>query len=77
MQSKKLIISTLLVLLFALSLGCADNPTTPELPQPLPETSTLTVPKLLRLRLTQQCICELRNPGTEWDRRVVLLSVKD
>ena len=65
MQSKKLIISTLLVLLFALSLGCADNPTQPELDQPLPETPALTVPEIAEIALDSTVYLQVKKPENQ------------
>ena len=63
MQSKKLIISALLSLLFVLSLGCADNPTAPALAQPLPETSALTVPEIAEIALDSTVYLRIKKPG--------------
>ena len=65
MQSKKLIISALLTLLFVLSLGCADTPTAPELAQPLPETSTLTVPEIAEIALDSTVYLRVKKPGNQ------------
>ena len=65
MQSKKLIISALLTLLFALSLGCADNPTTPEFVQPLPETPTLTVPEIAEIALDSTVYLRVKKPDNQ------------
>ena len=59
----KSIISVLLALLFALSIGCADNPTTPEFVQPLPETSALTVPEIAEIALDSTVYLRVKKPG--------------
>ena len=62
MQAKKLIISALLTLLCVLSLGCADNPTAPELAQPLPETFALTVPEIAEIALDSTVYLRVKKP---------------
>ena len=63
---KSLTINVLILLIFALlSLGCADNPSQPELGQHIPKTPALTVPEIAEIALDSTVYLRVKKPENQ------------
>ena len=62
-QIRSHLINALLAILFASLISCADNPTQPELDQPLPETPALTVLEIAEIALDSTVYLQVKKPG--------------